>query len=192
MGRDYGGVSLKLSATLAFLIALTLLFWQSLGSAPDSETTAITRSEAGVTEADQSYIVEGQRTQFDETGRVSDTLNIQKARKPSDRNAILIDGVTFRASAKSDSEWMMEATEGVFFEARNELLLRKGVKILEAPSEATLETQAMRIYMDTNKAEGTRPVVLTAKGSRTRGNGFELDLATNTATIIGEVQTRYE
>lgn len=183
---------MKLSATLTFLLALILLFWQVLGASSDTEMMAVSSGQTANNAADQSYIAHGQRTLFNETGRVSDTLTIENARKPSNRNAILIDGVTYQASDESGSEWRMEATEGVFFEARNELLLRKGVRISEAPTQATLETQAVRIFMDTSRAEGSRPVILTAKGSRTRGNGFELDLATNTATIIGEVRTRYE
>ena len=183
---------MKLPATLTFLLALILLFWQVLGASSDTEMMAVSSGQTANNAADQSYIAHGQRTLFNETGRVSDTLTIEKARKPSNRNAILIDGVTYQASHEWGSEWRMEAAEGVFFEARNELLLRKGVRISEAPTQATLETQAMRIFMDTHRAEGSRPVILTAKGSQTRGNGFELDLATNTATIIGEVRTRYE
>jgi lipopolysaccharide export system protein LptC len=50
----------------------------------------------------------------------------------------------------------------------------------------------MLLKMDQKRAEGDNEVLLTGRGSKTTGSGFELDLVANTATVKGNVKTQYE
>jgi len=50
----------------------------------------------------------------------------------------------------------------------------------------------MRLFMDKKLASGEHQVVLTGRSSRTTGSAFKVDLRTNTATLMGDVQTNYE
>ena len=95
-------------------------------------------------------------------------------------------------TGNSGEIWNIRASDGVFFEDRNELALTNGVVIDEHAQEARITTEAMRLFMDKKLASGEHQVVLTGRGSLTTGSAFEVDLRTNTATLMGDVQTNYE
>jgi len=88
--------------------------------------------------------------------------------------------------------WDITASAGTFFEDINELVLQNGVTVIETERQATMTTEAMRLFMDQKRATGEQDVLLTGRGSRTSGSSFELDLQTNTATLKGDVVTQYE
>ena len=103
-----------------------------------------------------------------------------------------LNDIRYRAHGEDDALWDIDASEGIFFEATNELVLKNGVTVLERSREAVVSTEAMRLYMNQKRAVGEHEVVMTGQGSRTTGAAFELDLQTNTATLKGDVVTDYE
>ena len=98
----------------------------------------------------------------------------------------------FSANGEDGQQWQIEAAEGDFFEAQNELALTNGVEIEELNEQAVMKTDAMRLFIDEKRASGINPVTLTGQGSVTTGSSFELDLNTSTATLQGDVTTHYE
>ena len=100
--------------------------------------------------------------------------------------------IRYQTQGDDDLRWNIKAEAGVLYERTNELALQDGVTVYEATNQATLNTETMLLNMDQKRAEGHDTVLLTGRGSKTTGAGFELDLVANTATVKGNVKTQYE
>ena len=119
-------------------------------------------------------------------------LQIGTATRWLNSDETALNDIRYRALGEDDAQWDIDASEGIFFEATNELVLKNGVTVLERSREGVVSTEAMRLYMNQKRAVGEHEVVITGQGSRTTGASFELDLQTNTATLKGDVVTDYE
>jgi len=178
----------KLLVVVITAVAVSVAFWNGLAPGVDVEQRA-TITDGPVR---TSYVVDGTRRRFSDEGRPTDTLKIHSATRwlNSDQTALV--GIQYVTDGNSGEIWDIRASDGVFFEDINELALTNGVVIDEHAQEARMTTQAMRLLMDQKLATGEHKVVLTGRGSRTTGSAFEVDLRTNTATLMGDVQTNYE
>ncbi len=169
-------------------VALGIGLWGSL-SPPSSPPTRTDDSQAALM---ASYLVDGTRTHFSADGSASDVLIIGTATRWHNNDETELSNIHYQAQAEDGTAWDIDASAGIFFENSNELALKNGVTVIERNGEAAMSTEAMRLYMDENRAEGQHEVVMTGRGSRTTGSAFELDLSTNRATLIGNVSTEYE
>lgn len=170
------------------IVALGIGLWQFLAPASSTSLPVNTAEKSVVA----SYLVDGTRTHFSDSGPTSDVLQIGTATRWLNSDETSLTDIRYRAHGEDNAQWDIDASEGIFFEATNELILKNGVTVLERSREAVVSTEAMRLYMNQKRAVGEHQVVMTGQGSRTTGASFELDLQTNTATLKGEVITDYE
>ena len=179
---------MKLLVVVITAVAVSVSFWSGLAPDVDVEQRA-TITDGPVR---TSYVVDGIRRRFSDAGRPTDTLKINSATRWLNSDQTALGGIQYVTDGNSGEIWDIRASDGVFFEDRNELALTNGVVIDEHAQEATMTTEAMRLFMDQKLATGEHQVVLTGRGSRTTGAAFRVDLRTNKATLIGNVQTNYE
>ena len=179
---------MKLLVVVITSVAVSVAVWNGL--APDVDVA----QRATITDGPvrTSYVVDGTRRRFSDEGRPTDTLKIHSATRWLNSDQTALGGIQYVTGGNSGEIWDIRASDGVFFEDINELALTNGVVIDEHAQEARMTTQAMRLLMDQKLATGEHKVVLTGRGSRTTGSAFRVDLRTNKATLIGDVQTNYE
>ena len=179
---------MKLLVVVITSVAVRVAVWTGL--APDVDVA----QRATITDGPvrTSYVVDGTRRRFSDEGRPTDTLAINSATRWLNSDHTALGGIQSVTDGNSGEIWDIRALDGVFFEDLNELALTNGVVIDEHAQEARMTTQAMRLFMDQKLAKGEHEVVLTGRGSRTTGSAFRVDLRTNKATLIGDVQTNYE
>ena len=175
-------------ALVGMLVLVGTVIWQYMTPA-SVDTTAATLTDHPVV---ASYVVNGTRTHFSADGNAADVLKIDTATRWSQTDRTELTGIQYFANGEDGQQWQIEAAEGDFFEAQNELALTNGVKIEELNEQAVMKTDAMRLFLDEKRASGINPVTLTGQGSVTTGSSFELDLNTSTATLQGDVTTHYE
>ena len=178
---------MKLLVIAILTASAGIALWQS---APRMETFSPAEETDDVVIA--SYLQAGTRTFFSTEGDRSDVLEIGSATRWSDSDEVSLSEIRYRAKGDNDTAWDITASAGTFFEDINELVLQNGVTVIETERQATMTTEAMRLFMDQKRATGEQDVLLTGRGSRTSGSSFELDLQTNTATLKGDVVTQYE
>ena len=179
---------MKLLVVAITAVAVSVAFWDGLSPGVDVEQRA-TITDGPVR---TSYVVDGTRRRFSDEGRPTDTLKIHSATRWLNSDQTALGRIQYVTDGNSGEIWDIRASDGIFFEDINELVLTNGVVIDEHAQEAKMTTQAMRLFMDQKLATGEHKVVLTGRGSRTTGSAFEVDLRTNTATLMGDVQTNYE
>ena len=172
----------------AGVVAVGIALWQILAPASSTNLPANTVDKSVIA----SYLVDGTRTHFSESGPPSDVLQIGAATRWLNSEETALNDIRYRADVEGNAQWDIDASDGLFYETTNELVLKNGVTVVERSREAVVSTEAMRLYMDQKRAVGEHEVVLTGQGSRTTGSSFELDLQTNTATLKGDVVTDYE
>ena len=167
--------------------ALSVSFWRTL--TPSAPLFERKEGDGSVVE---SYVTGGTRTQFSPTGAASEIMHIGSAERQLGSQVTALKSIRYQTQGDDELRWDIEAQAGVLYEQTNELALQDGVTVYEATNQATLNTETMLLNMDQKRAEGHDTVLLTGRGSKTTGAGFELDLVTNTATVKGNVKTQYE
>ena len=172
----------------AGVVAVGIALWQILAPASSTNLPANTVDKSVIA----SYLVDGTRTHFSDSGPPSDVLQIGAATRWLNGEETTLNDIRYRADGEGNAQWNIDASDGLFYETTNELVLKNGVTVVERSREAVVSTEAMRLYMDQKRAVGEHEVVMTGQGSRTTGSSFELDLQTNTATLKGDVVTDYE
>ena len=172
----------------AGVVAVGIALWQILAPASSTNLPANTVDKSVIA----SYLVDGTRTHFSESGPPSDVLQIGAATRWLNSEETALNDIRYRADVEGNARWDIDASDGLFYETTNELVLKNGVTVVERSREAVVSTEAMRLYMEQKRAVGEHEVVMTGQGSRTTGSSFELDLQTNTATLKGDVVTDYE
>ena len=119
-------------------------------------------------------------------------MHIGSAERQLGSKTTALKSLRYQTQGDDELRWDIEAQAGILYEMTNELALQDGVTVYEATNQATLSTETMLLNMDRKRAEGHNEVLLTGRGSKTTGSGFELDLVANTATVKGNVKTQYE
>jgi LPS export ABC transporter protein LptC len=168
--------------------ALGTGLWQSLSPSAGKQQTLAAINHA----LTESYLEAGLRTQFAGDGTLADSLWIGSGIREVGENNSELREIRYEASGENGAQWDITATKGTFLEDTNELVLTQGVEIKETSRDATMSTASMRLMLNGKRARGDQEVLLTGRGSRTVGAGFELDLTTNTAVLRGNVRTDYE
>ncbi len=166
---------------------MSVSFWRSL-----TPSAPLFESKEGDGSVVESYVKGGTSTQFSHTGAVSEIMHIGSAERQLDSEITALKSIRYQMQGDDDLRWDIEAAAGVLYGQTNELALLDGVTVYEATSRATLNTETMLLNIDQKRAEGHNDVLLTGRGSKTTGAGFELDLVANTATVKGNVTTQYE
>lgn len=179
---------MKILVLVIASVALSASLWSGLAPRHDVGKHAAIASEA----VRASYVIDGARRRFSDEGRPTDRLEIDSATRWLNSEQTALGGIKYVAAGNSGEIWDIRASDGVFFEDLNELVLTNGVVIDEHDQNARMTTTAIRLFMDQKLATGEHRVVLTGRGSRTTGSAFRIDLRTNKATLIGDVQTNYE
>jgi len=172
----------------AGVVAMSVALWQILAPAASTNLPANNSDKSVIA----SYLIDGNRTHFSESGPPSEVLQIGSATRWLNSDETALNDIRYRADGEGNAQWDINASDGLFYETSNELVLKNGVTVVERSREAVVSTEAMRLYMDQKRVVGEHKVVMTGQGSRTTGSSFELDLQTNTATLKGDVVTDYE
>ena len=179
---------MKILVLVIAVVALSVGFWNGLAPGVDAEQRpALIDGPVRI-----SYVIDGIRRRFSDKGHPTDTLKIDSATRWLNSDQTALSGIQYVTAGNSGELWDIRASDGVFFEDRNELALTNGVVIDGHDQDARMTTQGMRLFMDQKLATGEHRVVLTGRSSRTTGSAFRVDLRTNKATLIGDVQTNYE
>ena len=103
----------------------------TLSSAPPSQTGQVRTS----------YVVDGTRRRFSDEGRPTDTLKIHSATRWLNSDQTALGGIQYVTDGNSGEIWDIRASDGVFFEDINELVLTNGVVIDEHAQEARMTTR---------------------------------------------------
>ena len=113
--------------------------------------------------------------------------------RSSDRNAPMnIDQPTFLFPDKSGNRWRSRSATGWVNSEGNEVRLRGNV-VLDNPGgkRMTVQTEALNVYPDANRATSDQQVTITQPGATIRGRGLEAQLDTQRVTLKSEVRARY-
>ena len=135
---------MKLLVVVIAAVAVSVAFWSGLAPGVDVEQRA-TITDGPVR---TSYVVNGTRRRFSDEGRPTDTLKIHSATRWLNSDQTALGGIQYVTDGNSGEIWDIRASDGVFFEDRNELALTNGVVIDEHAQEARITTEAMRLFMD--------------------------------------------
>ena len=179
---------MRLAALLLLAIGVAAGIWDSLSREAGEKSAVAAESRAVV----ETYLQAGVLTQYAESGEMAERLEIDSAVREVNSHESALRGIRYRASGRNETLWDIQASRGTFLEDADELLLTDGVEINEISRAAMMTTPSAHLFLANKRATGHQTVLLTGQGSKTVGDGFELDLATNTATLKGNVRTHYE
>jgi LPS export ABC transporter protein LptC len=179
---------MKLAALLLLTMSAVAAIWGSLSLEPGKRSALTAESRVVVA----TYLQAGVLTQYAASGEIAERLEIESAVREVSSSESALREIRYRASGKNETLWDIQASRGTFLEDADELLLTDGVEINEISHAVMMSTPSAHLFLGNKRALGNQKVLLTGQGSKTVGDGFELDLATNTATLKGNVQTDYE
>jgi len=180
---------MRLMAAAMFTLLAGIGLWQSLTPSVSTDVAIETDTIA----LRENYLRGGTRTQFSAIGgEPINAVSIASAERMVGSDLTQLQDIEYRGDGDDGVQWHIVAAAGRLYESPNELVLENGVTIIEETQGAEMVTESMHLFMAQQRAIGDREVIVTGSGSRTRGDGFELDLAANTAILKGNVRTDYE
>lgn len=126
-------------------------------------------------------------------GREGFTLQAPKLARTPGKNEINIDLPVFLFPDKNGERWRSRSATGWVNGEGNEVHLRGNV-ILDNPEGAKairVETEALNVYTETNRATSDQLVTVTQPGATIRGRGLEAQLDSQHVTLKSEVRATY-
>lgn len=120
------------------------------------------------------------------------TLQAPKLARTPGNHEMDIDQPTFLFPDKSGNRWRSRSATGWVNGEGDEVRLRGNV-ILDNPGgkRMTVQTEALNVYPDANRATSDQQVTITQPGATIRGRGLEAQLDTQRVTLKSEVRARY-
>lgn len=126
-------------------------------------------------------------------GREGFTLQAPKLARTPGNHEMNIDQPVFLFPDKNGTRWRSRSATGWVNGEGSEVRLR-GQVILDNPQgtrKVRMETEALNVYPDTNRATSDQQVTVTQPGATIRGRGLEAQLDTQRVTLKSEVKARY-
>lgn len=121
------------------------------------------------------------------------TLQAPKLARSPGNHEMNIDQPTFLFPDKQGQRWRSRSATGWVDGEGNEVRLRGNV-ILDNPQAAKsmrVETEALNVFPNANRATSDQQVTITQPGATIRGRGLEAQLDTQRVTLKSEVRARY-
>ena len=126
----------------AGVVAVGIALWQILAPASSTNLPANTVDKSVIA----SYLVDGTRTHFSESGPPSDVLQIGAATRWLNSEETALNDIRYRADGEGNAQWDIDASDGLFYETTNELVLKNGVTVVERSREAVVSTEAADLH----------------------------------------------
>ena len=172
--------------TLILLIIAVLAGWAIIRERANLRPT-------GQAEARPDYILHDfEIITLKKDGSEGFTLQAPKLARTPDNHEMNIDQPTFLFPDKSGNRWRSRSATGWVNSEGNEVRLRGNV-LLDNPGgkRMTVQTEALNVYPDANRATSDQQVTITQPGATIRGRGLEAQLDTQRVTLKSEVRARY-
>ena len=174
---------------LAFTFGLALHMVEQYTSTIASSTTPETE-----TEESEYYGEKLIHRQYDNTGRLQQTLTAKESRYYASS------GIThFIAPALTSQDkqkgWQINAAKGRLSDNSTQLYLEDDVRIqsvTDEPDFLLLETNRLTYHSDQSKATTNDPVTIRSRRGTTNATGISLDTSSQRLTLKSDVRTRYE
>ena len=172
--------------TLILLVVAVLAGWAIIRQRASLQAT-------GEAEARPDYILHDfEIITLKKDGSEGFTLQAPKLARTPDNHEMNIDQPTFLFPDKSGNRWRSRSATGWVNSEGNEVRLRGNV-VLDNPGgkRMTVQTEALNVYPDANRATSDQQVTITQPGATIRGRGLEAQLDTQRVTLKSEVRARY-
>ena len=172
--------------TLILLIVAVLAGWAIIRERANLRPT-------GQAEARPDYILHDfEIITLKKDGSEGFTLQAPKLARTPDNHEMNIDQPTFLFPDKSGNRWRSRSATGWVNGEGSEVRLRGNV-VLDNPGgkRMTVQTEALNVYPDANRATSDQQVTITQPGATIRGRGLEAQLDTQRVTLKSEVRARY-
>ncbi|MDO5611343.1 MAG: LPS export ABC transporter periplasmic protein LptC, partial [Pseudomonadota bacterium] len=130
---------------------------------------------------------------LDKQGRESFTLQAPNLARNPDNREMNIDQPTFLFPDKSGSRWRSQSKTAWVNADGSEVRLRGDVRFdnPNGDKQMRMETEALDVFPDANRASSDQHVTITQPGSIIRGRGLEAQLDENRVTLKSEVRAQY-
>ncbi len=148
----------------------------------------------GEAEARPDYILHDfEIITLDKQGAEGFTLQAPRLARTPGNHEMNIEKPTFLFPDKDGTRWRSRSATGWVNGEGNEVHLRGDV-ILDNPEggkQMRVETAALNVYPDANRATSDQQVTITQPGATIRGRGLEARLDTQRVTLKSEVRATY-
>ena len=148
---------------------------------------------AGVSHAAPAHHFTARRGLFSALATEGFTLLAPKLARTPGNHEMNIDRPTFLFPDKNGERWRSRSATGWVNGEGSEVRLRGNV-ILDNPQGAKkmrMETEALNVFPDANRATSDQQVAITQPGATIRGRGLEAQLDTQRVILKSEVRARY-
>lgn len=172
--------------TLILLVVAVLAGWAIIRQRASLQAT-------GEAEARPDYILHDfEIITLQKDGSEGFTLQAPKLARTPGNHEMDIDQPTFLFPDKSGNRWRSRSATGWVNGEGSEIRLRGNV-VLDNPGgkRMTVQTEALNVYPDANRATSDQQVTITQPGATIRGRGLEAQLDTQRVTLKSEVRARY-
>lgn len=139
----------------------------------------------------QTYIDYAIRTQYTEEGVPSHELTITSWMDYEDDDKSYLTEVSYRGIDEKGHFWHMRADTAHYHKQSNELVLLKNVQVRYSGADAQLTSDHLRLLPDSQKAMTQTPIVITTPSSTTTADGLVIDLQSDQAQLLANVETQY-
>ncbi len=151
-------------------------------------------SATGQAEARPDYILHDfEIITLQKDGTEGFTLQAPKLARTPGNHEMNIDQPTFLFPDKQGQRWRSRSATGWVNGEGSEVRLRGNVT-LDNPGGAKkirMETEALNVFPDANRATSDQQVAITQPGATIRGRGLEAQLDTQRVTLKSEVRAQY-
>lgn len=148
----------------------------------------------GVADQRPDYILHNfEAITLDQQGKEGFTLQAPKLARNPDSREMNIDQPIFLFPDKQGSRWRSNSNTAWVNADGSEIRLRGAVK-LDNSNDAKrmrMETEALNVFPDADRATSDQQVTITQPGSIIRGHGLEAQLDQNRVTLQSEVRAQY-
>lgn len=148
----------------------------------------------GQAEARPDYILHDfEIISLNQEGREGFTLHGPRLARTPGSKEIDIAQPVFTFPDKHGARWRSRSATGWVDGAGNEIRLRGNVLLDSADGShrTRVQTEALNVYRDRNRATSDQPVTITQPGATIRGRGLEADLDNQRVTLKSEVRGTY-
>ena len=150
-------------------------------------------SATGAAQARPDYILHDfEIITLQKDGTEGFTLQAPKLARTPGNHEMNIDQPTFLFPDKSGNRWRSRSATGWVNGEGSEVRLRGNV-VLDNPGgkRMTVQTEALNVYPDANRATSDQQVTITQPGATIRGRGLEAQLDTQRVILKSEVRASY-
>lgn len=182
----------KLLLGIAALAALTVAIVALSQYGESGQWQFVEQSKAS--RAVESYVAELSTEQYDQGGNLQHQWSAASLSRDSDTEITYLSDIHFQAS-RGGQYWDVQAERGELSADQHEMLLAGLVQVDERGSQSQIITSELRINLQDNTLQGSKPLSLVNPQGRTKANGIYADLNKGGKPYLqlsNRVQSTYE